>query len=442
MIRTIIIELAISLLLLCLCATASAQNPIIPAGKYLADPAARVFNDGRLYIYSTKDESPLYMCSSGYDVISSSDLKNWTWNTNVFASTGDNDQVSYTDNNLYGPDCVRKNGKYYLYYCHQNAGKDMGVAVGDTPVGPFKNGRLLDGVNQMLPSVFTDDDGQSYLCYGFFSLHVVKLKPNMTEIQPETLNKEVLNEKDHFFHEGGQLFKRNGLYYMVYTQISRRGMATAIGYSTSKKPMGPYKYGGVIIDNFGCDPHVWNNIGSVAQFNNKWYVFYHRSTHGSFSMRKLCIEPIKFNKDGSIPEVEMTTQGVAAPLNPLTEIDAACACYLTGKVRIERRAIDNEVLTYIEHQNTAAYKYYDFSKSPTKITIKVTPQAGGQLQIYAGSLASALLALIEIPAGDGITTKEISVNITSNVSGILPIFLRFYGQENVSLFELDWFRMD
>ncbi|MFZ4726206.1 MAG: family 43 glycosylhydrolase, partial [Paludibacter sp.] len=403
---------------------------------------AHVWKDGKMYIYSTKDESQQYMCSSSYDVISSPDLKNWTWNKNIFASKGEDDQVSYTDKNLYGPDCAFKNGKYFLYYCHQNGGKDMGVATSDSSAGPFYNGQLLDGVNQMLPSVFTDTDGQSYLCYGFFSLHVVKLKPNMTEIEPKTLNSQVLNEKDHFFHEGGQLFKRNGLYYLVYTQISRRGMATTIGYSTSKKPMGPYKYGGVIIDNFGCDPQVWNNIGSVAQFNKNWYVFYHRSTHGSFSMRKLCIEPIKFNKDGSIPEVEMTTQGVAAPLNPLTQIDAASACYLTGKVRIERKADDNEALTHIENQNTAAYKYYNFTQSPTKITVKVTPQAGGQLQIYAGSLATTLLAHIEIPAGDGITTKEISINITSKVTGVLPIFLRFYGQENVNLFELNWMKME
>jgi hypothetical protein len=419
-----------------------AQNPIIPTGTYLADPAARVWNDGKLYVYSTKDEVREHMCSTSYDVISTTNMIDWTWNKNVFASKGVNDEVPYLDNLLYGPDCALKNGKFFLYYCHQNGGNDMGVAVGDSPTGPFKRGKLLEGVNQMLPSVFTDDDGQSYLCYGFFSLHVVKLKPNMTEIQSETLNNNVLNEKEHYFHEGGQLFKRNGLYYMVYTQISRRGMATAIGYSTSKKPMGPYKYGGVIIDNFGCDPLVWNNIGSVAQFKNKWYVFYHRSTHNSTSMRKLCIEPIRFNTDGSIPEVEMTTQGVAAPLNPFMLIDAASACYLTGKVRIERTADDNEALTHIENQNTAAYKYYNFTQSPTKITVKVTPHAGGQLQIYAGSLATTLLAHIEIPAGNGIESKEITMNITAKVSGVLPVFLKFYGQENVSLFELDWIKME
>jgi hypothetical protein len=159
-------------------------------------------------------------------------------------------------------------------------------------------------------------------------------------------------------------------------------------------------------------------------------------------MRKLCIEPIRFNTDGSIPEVEMTTQGVAAPLNPFMLIDAASACYLTGKVRIERTADDNEALTHIENQNTAAYKYYNFTQSPTKITVKVTPHAGGQLQIYAGSLATTLLAHIEIPAGNGIESKEITMNITAKVSGVLPVFLKFYGQENVSLFELDWIRME
>lgn len=419
-----------------------AQNPIIPAGTYLADAAARVWKDGKLYIYSTKDETPEHMCSTNYDVISTSNLIDWDWNKNVFASKGENDEVPYLDNLLYGPDCAFKNGKYYLYYCHQNKGKDMGVALSESPAGPFKNGQLLEGVSQMLPSIFTDDDGQSYLCYGFFSLHVVKLKSNMTEIQPETLNKAVLNEKDHLFHEGGQMLKRNGMYYMVYTQISRRGMATAIGYSISKKPMGPYKYGGVIIDNFGCDPNVWNNIGSVAQFKNNWYVFYHRSTHNSTSMRKLCIEPIRFNKDGSIPEVEMTTQGVSSPLNPFNQIDGASACYLTGKVRIEHTSAENEELTRIENQNTAAYKYYNFIKSPTRVTVKVTPHGGGQLQIFAGSLANTLLAVIQIPSGDGIDSKEITVAINTKVSGILPIFLRFYGKEDTNLFNLDWFRLE
>lgn len=418
-----------------------AQNPIIPPGTYLADPAAHVWNDGKIYIYAAKDEKPDYMCSGSYDVISSLDMLSWQRTKNVFASVGFDDKVPYTDKPLYGPDCVFKNGRYYLFCCHQNGGNDVGVAESKFPLGPFNNAQILKGVNQMLPSIFTDDDGQSYITYGFFNLHVAKLKPTMTDIYTETVNTSLLSEKAHNFHEGGQMFKRNGLYYIVYTQISRRGMATALGYSISKKPLGPYRYGGVIIDNFGCDPGVWNNIGSVAQFKGNWYVFYHRSTHNSTSMRKLCVEPIRFNKDGSIPEVEMTTQGAAPPLNPFTKIDAASACYLTGNVRIEQSSINNEELTCIENFNTLAYKYFNFTHSPSKITVKVTPKAGGTMQVFAGNLARTLLATFQIPKGDGINSKELNMIISTEIVGILPVYFKFYGEENKDIAKFDWFEM-
>ncbi len=125
----------------------------------------------------------------------------------------------------------------------------------------------------------------------------------MRRLDLSSLHDSILTEEEHHFHEGAFLAKRNGIYYLVYADISRADMPTCIGYATSRNIWGPYTYGGVIIDNDHCNPGNWNNHGSIAAFNGTWYVFYHRSTHGCNTMRKACVEPISFLPDGSIPEV-------------------------------------------------------------------------------------------------------------------------------------------
>ena len=318
----------------------------MPPGVYIADPTARQWKDGRVYVYGSRDEDPGYYCSWKYHVLSSLDLKSWTIHENRFATKGPGDEVPYSDDILYAPDAMYRDGKYYLYYCLASAKNTEGVAVSDSPTGPFRDGKVIDlgGRNEIDPAVFVDDDGQAYYAWGQFSAKMAKLKPNMTEVDLSTVKDGVLTEKEHFFHEGGFLAKRNGLYYFVYAHMGRAGRPTSIGYATSRSPMGPYRYGGVIVDNDHSDPAVWNNHGSIAEVNGRWYVFYHRSTHGSKTMRKACVEPITFAADGSIPEVEMTTQGASGPLRARAKMDAERACLLYGNVRVEKIAPDNEQL--------------------------------------------------------------------------------------------------
>ena len=105
-----------------------AQNPIVPPGIYIADPSAHVWNDGKLYIYGSLDESTDYYCSYRHHVLSTTDLQNWNITKDVFSSRGENDQVPYNDALLFAPDCQFKNGTYYLYYCqpHPNGGRRSG----------------------------------------------------------------------------------------------------------------------------------------------------------------------------------------------------------------------------------------------------------------------------------------------------------------------------
>jgi hypothetical protein len=83
------------------------QNPIVPPGVYIADPSAHVWNDGRLYVYGSRDESPDYYCSVSYRVLSSVDLKTWELSGESFATKGPDDQVSYSDGPLLAPDAAR-----------------------------------------------------------------------------------------------------------------------------------------------------------------------------------------------------------------------------------------------------------------------------------------------------------------------------------------------
>ena len=259
-----------SIILYCLLpAGCPAQNPIVPPGVYLADPSARVWQDGRLYVYGSRDESPDYYCSWSQDALSTSDMIHWTLHRNIFASRGEGDEVPYSDKPLYAPDVQYHQGTYYMYYTVADVRHVEGVAVSDSPTGPFRDGRNIElyGYNEIDPAVFIDDDGQAYYLWGQFTAKMAKLKPNMLELDPATVRDSVLTEAEHFFHEGGFLTKRNGVYYFIYAHMGRAGRPTCIAYATSTAPFGPYSYGGVIIDNDHSDPAVWNNHGSIAEYN-------------------------------------------------------------------------------------------------------------------------------------------------------------------------------
>ena len=360
-------------------------------------------------------------------------MKHWNIKKKVFSSCKPNDNINYSDAVLYAPDCIERNGKYFLYYCMSD--NSEGVASGDKPDKFYKDGLKLpvDGID---PAVFIDDDGQAYYYWGQFSACGAKLNNDMRSIDTTTIKRGLVTEEEHRFHEGSWMFKRNGIYYYVYAALNKRGEATAIDYSTSHFPLGPFTYGGTIIDNFGCDPCVWNNHGSVAEYNGQWYIFYHRATHGCQSMRKACVEKIYFREDGSIPQVEMTSQGAADPLDAFHPIEADRACNLTGKVRIVRSGIDREELAKIEHYDRAIYKYLNFKRIPTSIQVKVASQAGGKILVLTDSYV--VHAIIDIPEGNN-EYREFTAEVSGIKVGISQLKFRFEGAEDKDLVRLDSF---
>lgn len=419
------------------------QNPIVPPGTYMADPSAHVWADCKLYIYGSRDESTDYFCSWEHDVLVTKDMVHWDLIKNVFASKGPGDQVPYSDARLFAPDCQYKNGIYYLYYCLSGNSKIEGVATSTSPTGPFMNGTNIDmfGNSQIDPCVFMDDDGQAYYIWGQFNAKVARLKPDMREIDSSTIHDNVVTEKEHFFHEGGYMVKRKGIYYFVYSHMGRAGMPTCIGYSTAKSPFGPFKYGGVIIDNNHCDPGNWNNHGCLVEFNHQWYVFYHRSTHNSLSMRKACMEPITFRADGSIPEVEMTTQGASGPLQATDMLEAERACLLYGGVYIGSIAVNNEGLMGIMPGDKVSYKYLNFGDGIDSVTICVAPGTNpGKIDLCLDNIWCPSIGEVVVPGnGDGKIWTEVTVPLKARPKGIHALVLRFSG-EGSNCFQVDWLK--
>ena len=418
------------------------QNPIVPPGIYIADPSAHVWQDGKMYIYGSCDESTDYFCSNKYHVLSTSDFKTWDLTPDSFVSKGKGDAVPYSDDYLYAPDVQFRDGLYYLYYCLANRDMTEGVAVSEKPEGPFVDGKLLKtgSFNEIDPCVFLDDDGQAYYIWGQFSAKMARLKPNMTEIDSSTIRNGIVTEEEHRFHEGGYMIKRNGIYYFVYTALSIKDMPTCISYATSTSPWGPFKYGGVIINNDGCDPGNWNNHGSLVEFNDKWYVFYHRSTHNSKMMRKACVEPVLFNEDGSVSEVEMTAQGAGPPISAFQQIEAEWACLLHGHVRIQASGEKEEELGQIQHRDRAAYKYIDFGNGTDSVTLRVKGNCrSGKIRLipdkpWLPSMATIDVKSLNVESG----WQEIAVK-TKTVTGIHALWIVAQGEKGDSL-SIDWFK--
>lgn len=340
---------------------------------------ARQWEDGKIYLYGSLDISGSdEYCSREYCVFESSDMKRWTAYPKSFSSSFSHSANGRTAA-LYAPDCEKIDGKYCLFYCQENG--QEGVAFSEHPYGPFEQARAIipadgDGID---PAIFVDDDGSLYYFWGQFHAKGGKLDLASGKIIPETLTLNILTEEEHGFHEGISIRKRNGIYYLVYSDISR-GRPTCLGYATSDKPLGPYKKGGIIIDNAGCDPQSWNDHGSIAKINGEWYVFYHRSTHNSYFSRHVCVEPIHFNEDGSIDEVEMTTQGVDGPLDAFQSLEAYRACLLQGSCYIDDYADAAHFYAYITNLHTndrLVYKYLHFEKEPSRIILEAACQEDG-----------------------------------------------------------------
>lgn len=180
---------------------------------------------------------------------------------------------------------VAKNGRYYLYFSGGAAtgdtGKHLGVAVSDSPTGPFRDalgkplirsgsyaGQAID------PMVFTDTDGRSYLYWGNGSAHVVPLNADMTSFDPAA----VRTITPSGYREASFVFERDGVYYFMWSENDTRDENYQVAYATGTSPLGPFTRRGVILRKRLEDGIKGTGHHSVvkAPDSDTWYIAYHR----------------------------------------------------------------------------------------------------------------------------------------------------------------------
>ncbi|MFD2720464.1 glycoside hydrolase family 43 protein [Hymenobacter monticola] len=290
-------------------------NPIIKA-KYTADPAALVHN-GTVYLYAGHDEAPApeqryvmheWLCYSSTDMV--------TWkehpsplNVKAFAWAKDDAWASQV---------IARNGKFYWYAAVEHGsvpGKALGVAVSDSPTGPFKDARGSALITNAMteskiswddidPTVFIDGKGQAYLYWGNTNCYWAKLKPNMTELDGP-INK-VTNLPA--YTEAPWVHRANGWYYLSYAT----GFPEKIAYAMSRSIEGPWEYKGLLNEVAGNSN---TNHQSIIDFKGQTYFVYHNgaiNTDGGSFRRSVCIDYLYYNKDGTMKRVAMTSEGVKA----------------------------------------------------------------------------------------------------------------------------------
>ncbi len=403
-------------------------NPYLPLWEYIPDGEPRVFGD-RVYIYGSHDNACSdKFCDYKLKVWSApvDNLSQWTCHGDIFHTRADLDHESntaWTDHELYAPDVVEKNGKYFLYAFIFNARGC--VAVSDRPEGPFRlisqykvpesSPRLLAEGSFIDPGVLVDEDGRVYIYCGYTGSYMAELNgENMYEILPGTFIPDIIPEETPFdFYEACSPRKLGDTYYLIYSPKT----GSRLVYATSKSPTGPFTYGGVIVDN-GVDYPGGNNHGSICCIKGQWFIFYHRMTNGTIMSRRACVERIHILADGTIPQVEMTSLGFEEALCPYEITPAELACVLKGGCMITELNIFTRVITDITSGCVIGYKYFDFGEDYSSKTMEFQAWVRGtgcksRLRILLDSFEDGEeLGCCEIGKEDGVVSA-----IVKNVTG-------------------------
>ena len=304
---------------------------------YTADPSAHVF-DGRIYIYPSHDiEAGIPFNDNGdhfgmqdYHVLSLDSPESPAVDHGVALHIKD---VPWAERQMWAPDAARKDGTYYFYFPAKKPDGifQIGVAVADSPIGPFKaQPKAIEGSYSIDPAVFEDDDGSFYMYFGgiwggqlqnyrdnqykadyaepaaaepALGPKVAKLSGDMLEFAEAPREVLILDEQgkvllagdtDRRFFEASWLHKYLGKYYFSYST----GDTHFLCYATGDNPYGPFTYQGRILE-----PVVgWTTHHSICEFEGKWYLFYHDSilSEGVTHLRSVKMAEIQYDADGKI----------------------------------------------------------------------------------------------------------------------------------------------
>lgn len=294
-------------------------NPVFEG--WYADPEGIIFDD-QYWIYPTY--SAPYDEQVHFDAFSSNDLVNWKKHERIL----DSSEVKWAHRAMWAPSIIEKDNKYYFFFGANDIQSDeesggIGVAVSDSPGGPFKDllGKPLidkfhNGAQPIDQFVFKDNDGQHYLIYGGWRhCNVAKLNDDFTGFEPfddGTVFKEITPEN---YVEGPFMFIREGKYYFMWSEGGWTGPDYSVAYAISDSPFGPFKRIGKILQQ---DPDIATGAGHhsviIRSDLDEYFIVYHRRPKGETARdyRVTCIDKMTFDENGLIEPVKITFEGVEA----------------------------------------------------------------------------------------------------------------------------------
>ncbi|MDR2889672.1 MAG: family 43 glycosylhydrolase, partial [Lachnospiraceae bacterium] len=496
-------------------------NPYLPSFEYIPDGEPHVFGE-RLYIYGSHDRfDGAHYCLNDYVCYSAdiTDLTNWKYEGVIYKSEQDPRNLAPQTapppnppadvvpkgpkalnplgmHAMWAPDVVKGlDGKYYLYYC-LDVLPEIGVAVCDTPAGAYQYmglvkhpdgvplGQKADDLIQFDPGILIDEDQSIYLYSGNAPMHadiinqkkgsqVMQLEADMLtlRVKPKALLPDLhqgagTGFEGHEFFEASSIRKINGTYYFIYSSV----LSHELCYARSDKPDSGFKYGGTLIDIGDINLNgraqaaalnaIGNTHGSIECVNGNWYVFYHRQTNRTMFSRQGLAQPIYFNVDGSIDQVEVTSCGLnQGPLQGTGRYPAYICCQLTGQkgavesnptimkmeypfltqdspdmepdaaVLQQDQRCPYQYITNIKAGTTIGYKYFAI-QSLRQIKMRLRGEGNGKFIISLvpkmKQKEEILIGEVLVPSSDT-AWSEIYGNVASPEKGVYALYFTYEG---------------
>ena len=493
-------------------------NPYMPLWEHIPDGEPYVFEDPdnpgqqRVYVYGSHDDLKTAYCGRDQVVWSASvdDLNHWRYDGVILVvdknAKGEPFDSAQTADVLFAPDVTMttdSTGKktYWLFPNDQTGYRNGLIAKSDRPDGPFEvcnwnaeDPTKVDGIYGFDPAVFVDDDGRIYGYWGFGHSMAAEIDPaTMCTVKPGTKMVDGMiggfqeAPNDFRFFEASSIRKIKDKYVFIYSRFTKEGefgLPTTnytLAYAYSDQPLGPWTYGGTIIDARGRDINEQgdtiasgvvsgNTHGSICEINGQWYVFYHRQTGTDEYARQAMVAPIEVKvQEGAggkveISEGELTSEGFSLNgLDPLERHSAGIACWLTGpKVAVHEWPNNIFYGSYVEaaygtetnfdepydlKNNTnrvlnntdgsiVGYKYFNFDgaqgKKDISLSLRLIPEGvDGTITIMADrpweSQGGKALGTIDLKADMPQTSTELSAALPAlaELSGKHAIFFVF-----------------
>lgn len=446
-----------------------------------ADPYAIVY-EGRVYLYMTGDvveyygknvQNNSYSKINKINVVSSDDLVNWTDHGTIYTA-GKSGAATWGNNSWAPAACYKEiDGKMQFFLYFANGGNGIGVLVADSPVGPFKDPIKKALISRQTPNcgnvdwlfdpaVLVDDDGNAYIYFGGGvpagkvsypgTARVAKLGADMISLDGDPVAIDV-----PFLFEDSGINKIGDTYYYSYCSnwqtdqdpelSAELGLRSAeIAYMTSKDPMGPFTFGGVVLKNpgvyYGC---YGNNHHCMFEFNDEWYITYHtqileKPMGISGGYRCTGITKINVNEDGTISKVEKATRNMLKQtknFDPYQVVQAETMATMGGLNTIQEGMVSktygsgNMVLDEIESGDWLALYGVDFGESGAKsfmASVRAGEGVTGIIQLRLDSTDGEVIGYLQIGEHMDGQWHEISSELLTTVTGVHNLVMVFGGE--------------